>query len=111
MSLITDTNTFHYNKDTLSEGMIYCGFTYRLCFRKGVNTWKVWYIPPRANPKLGQLHKLFEDIIKNQGIAATTAFDTTRFDSIIYSELLNFSPPPPLKSIVKFTPPIIRQDK
>lgn len=98
----------HSEFDQQKEGRLYCGFNYLISLTDKENREKnINYLPPDANEKLNQLHTTFETILNQPKILGKTRIDTLNLDSIILEKVLYFNPHPPLRSTIKFTPPLI----
>jgi hypothetical protein len=112
--LLQDTSLLNFKQpafDQQKEGRIYCGFNYLICITDKENQEKnINYLPPDANDKLKQLNKAFELILHQPNIKGKVQVDTLTLDSIILEKVIYFNPNPPLRSTVKFTPPLIEPD-
>lgn len=112
--LLQDTSVLNFKQTTLDwnkEGRIYCGYNYLISITDNENNKKyINYLPPEANDKLKQLNTIFETILHKPNIKSKTQVDTLTLDSTILEKVIYFNPSPPLRSTVKFTPPLIEPD-
>lgn len=112
--LLQDTSVLHFKQPAFNEqtsGRLYCGFNYLISFTDNENQEKtINYLPPDANDKLKRLNAAFEMILNHPNILGKTQVDTLTLDSIVFAKAIRFTPEPPLRSRVKFTPPLIEPD-
>lgn len=109
--LLLDTSILNFKQpafDPNKEIKIYCGYNYLVSITDNEKQEKyINYLPPDANDKLKQLNKAFEWILHQPNIKGTAQIDTISLDSSILEKVIYFNPRPPLRSTVKFTPPLI----
>lgn len=108
-SLLADSTlkSFKPNGYEQEDGRTYCGFNYLLEVNTTNMQYHFNYLPSNTNPSLTQLHEMFESILKSPTLGNTTTKDTVMLDKLIFEKVKGFNPVPPLRSTIKFQPPII----
>jgi len=113
-NLVHDTSILNFRQPIFNperEYRMYCGYGYIISIQSN-NKQKINinYLPPDANFKLRLLHRVFETIWDQPKIIGYSQVDTITLDSVIFEKVMLFNPGPPLRSKVKFEPPIIKPE-
>jgi hypothetical protein len=113
-NLLKDTSILNFKQPVFNpekQYRLYCGYGYLISIQ-GNDKQKINinYIPPDANSKLRLLHEVFETIWNQPKVIGYSQVDTITLDSVIFEKVILFNPGPPVRSTVKFKPPIIKSE-
>ena len=104
-NLASDSTVLNFRP--AEEVQTYCGLNYLLSISKKDFSRDINYIPPRENNKLRMLHEVFDSLRKSPLAGTPVEVDTTALGSLIFERVKGFNPTPPLKSAIKYQPPVI----